>query len=56
MMKNNLALLASGLICAILAWLFFNYFQSHAFTILIVIFFVSFAANAFKKNIRNKNR
>ncbi len=55
-MKDNLSLLASSLICAILAWLFFNYFQSHAFTILIVIFFVSFAANIFIKNIRNKNK
>lgn len=37
MMKNGILLLATGLFFAILAWVFFAYFQNAAFTILILI-------------------
>ena len=37
LMKDSILLLISGLVCAGLAWLFFNFFQHHAFTILFLI-------------------
>jgi len=47
-MKNVIILLTTGVICAILAWTFFAYFQSYAFTILLLIFVIVVLAKPVK--------
>lgn len=53
-MKDGLLLLLSGIVCAALAWLFFNQLQNHAFTALLIILAMVLAAKPLGKIFRSK--
>jgi membrane protein insertase Oxa1/YidC/SpoIIIJ len=55
-MKDNLLLLATGIICAALAWVFFAYSQNYAFTIILLIFAVSALVRPVKSKFSNSLR
>ena len=55
-MKDNLMLIAAGIICALLAWAFFVYFQNSAFTILLLIFAVVVLAKPIKSKFGNSDK
>jgi uncharacterized membrane protein YfcA len=55
-MKDNIILLAAGLVCAALAWLFFARFQNSAFTIMLAIFGIAILAKPIYKKYRSRDK
>lgn len=55
-MKNNMLLLISGLACAVLAWIFFAYFQNYAFTILLLILGITVLAKPVLNKFRDRGK
>lgn len=54
-MKDNLMLLAAGIICALLAWAFFAYLQDYALTIFWVIIAIVVLEKPARKKFGHKN-
>lgn len=52
-MKDNIILLAAGLVCAALAWMFFDHLQESAFTIMLVIFVITIVAKSIYRKYRS---
>ncbi len=55
-MKDNLMLIATSIICALLAWAFFAYFQNTAFTILLLIFAIAVLAKPVKSKFGHSKK
>ena len=55
-MKDNLLLLFTAIVCAILAWVFFVYFQNYAFTILLLIFVIAVLAKPVKSKFGHSKK
>jgi uncharacterized membrane protein YfcA len=55
-MKDTLILLVAALVCAVLSWLFFAYFQNSAFTIMLAIFVIAILAKPLYKQYRDRDK
>lgn len=54
-MKDGILLLITGVICAVLAWGFFHYFQNWALTIIIAILAIAIIARPKKAKFGKKD-
>ena len=55
-MKDNILLLTAGLVCALLAWLFYHYLGEYAVSIFLTIIFVSLLVSPIKSKFGHSKK